>query len=212
MTTYPPEPWDLRGQLHASAFLVPLAAVPAEVPPGCTPVRIGRFGVVGTAWVSYEQGGALSYRELMATLLVRCGRRVLPTIVAIWVDSEASRDGGRELWGIPKDLATFEFRDERFVAREENGPIATGTVRSRLPLPGALPVRFSVVQGLNGAAKISPVRSRASLALSSATFTADPAGRLAFLAGRRPFASFSMRDFRMSFGRPDCGGSRDERA
>ena len=37
MTDYPPEPWDLRGQLHSSAFLVPLADVPVDLPPGCRP-------------------------------------------------------------------------------------------------------------------------------------------------------------------------------
>lgn len=200
MPSYPPEPWRLRGQLHASAFLVPLADVPVDLPPGCTPVRVGRHGIVGTAWVSYEPGGVLSYREVMATLLVRRGRRVLPTIVRIWVDSAASRDGGRALWGIPKDLATFAFRGEDFAAEDEKGPIATGTVRPRLPLPGRLPVGFSVVQWRDGAAKVSRVRARARVALASATFAADPAGPLGFLAGRRPLVSFSLRDFAMSFG------------
>lgn len=207
MSDYPPEPWALRGQLHASAFRVPLSEVAAELPPGCAPVRVGKYGIIGTAWVSYEPGGVLSYRELMATLLVRRGRTVLPTIVRIWVDSEASRDGGRALWGIPKDLARFRFDGDTFTAHDENGPIASGTVRPRVPLPGRLPVTFSIVQGRNGTAKVSPVRSRATVALSSATFDADPAGPLGFLAGRRPFASFTMRDFDMSFGRAPLGNA-----
>jgi hypothetical protein len=199
--TYPPEPWDLRGQLHASAFLVPLSDVPADLPPGCSPVRIGRLGVVGAAWVSYEPGGVLSYREVMATVLVRRGWRVMPTIVRIWVDSEASRDGGRALWGIPKDLATFDFDGLRFAAADDKGTIASGTVRPRLRLPGRWPVAFAIVQWLDGSAKISPVRSRAGISLSSGTLAADPAGALGFLAGRRALLSFSLRDFRMSFGR-----------
>jgi hypothetical protein len=199
--TYPTEPWDLRGQLHASAFLVPLSDVPVDLPPGCSAVRIGRFGVVGTAWVSYEPGGVLSYHEVMATLLVRRGWRVMPTIVRIWVDSETSRDGGRELWGIPKDLATFDFAGARFAAADDKGAIASGTVRPRLGLPGRWPVAFSIVQWLDGAAKVSPVRSRAGVSLSSARWSVEPAGPLGFLAGRRPLLSFSMRDFRMSFGR-----------
>ncbi len=201
MTDYPPQPWDLRGQLHASAFLVPLADVPVDLPPGTTPVRVGGRGIVGTAWVSYEPSGVLSYREVMATLLVRRGRRLMPTIVSIWVDSAASRDGGRALWGIPKDLATFDFRGTEFAARDEKGPIASGTVRPHRALPGRLPVAFSIVQTQDGKALVSPVRSRASVALSSATLDADPAGPLGYLAGRKPFASFTMRDFRMDFGR-----------
>lgn len=199
--SYPDEPWDLRGQLHASAFLVPLADVPVDLPPRCRPVRLGRFGVVGTAWVSYEPGGVLSYREVMATLLVRRGWRVLPTIVRIWVDSEQSRDGGRALWGIPKDLASFDFDGDRRSARDEKGPIAEGRVRPLLRLPGRWPASFSVVQWLGGAAKVSPVRSRAAVSIDRAVLDADPNGPLGFLAGHRALLSFSLRDFRMSFGR-----------
>ena len=36
-THFPVEPWNLRGQMHVSTFLVPLADVPVDLPPGCTP-------------------------------------------------------------------------------------------------------------------------------------------------------------------------------
>ncbi len=198
--TYPPEPWALRGQLHASVFLVPLHDVPHDLPPGCRPVRLGRLGIVGTAWVSYEPGGVLDYSELMSTLLVRRGRRLLPHITHIWVDSDASRAGGRALWGIPKELAKFVFAGGEFSALDDEGPLAAGTVRQWLRLPGRWPVAFQVVQWLNGTAKVSTVRARTGLAVSRATFDADPSGPLAFVAGRRPLLSFSLADFRMRFG------------
>jgi hypothetical protein len=200
MSAYPPEPWDLRGQLHSSVYLVPWYEIPAELPPGCQLVRIGRRVVVGTAWVSYEPGGVLTYRELMSTLLVRRGRRIRPTITHIWVDSEASRDGGRALWGIPKELAKFTIDGPHLAAADDEGPIASGTVRTIGWLPGRWPLRFNLVQSLDGAAKVSPVRTRARLGLARAHLAADPTGPLAFLAGRRPLLSFSVGDFRMSFG------------
>jgi hypothetical protein len=201
MTGYPAEPWDLRGQLRSSVFLVPRAEVPDDLPPGCHPVRIGRYAVVGTAWASYEPGGVLAYRELMAALLVRRGWRLLPTITHIWVDSAASRDGGRALWGIPKDLATFAFGGGDYAAADDAGTIAHGSVRPRLWLPGRWPVRFHVGQQLDGTAKLSPVRVRARLGITHASFAADPNGPLAFLVGRRPLLSVALGDFRMSFGR-----------
>ena len=45
--SYPDEPWDLRGQLHASAFLVPLADVPVDLiarPPHAWDFRPARNG------------------------------------------------------------------------------------------------------------------------------------------------------------------------
>lgn len=197
---YPPEPWHLRGQLHGSLFSVPVIDVPVDLPPGCRPVRLAGKGVVGAVWVSYEPGGVLCYRELMSTLLVRRGARLMPTITHIWVDSVASRDGGRALWGIPKHLASFAFDGCEYSARDDDGPLATGTVRPTLRLPGRWPVRFSVAQWLDGKAKVSPVRSTASLALARGRFEADPSGPLGFLAGRHPFLSFNLGEFRMAFG------------
>jgi hypothetical protein len=142
----------------------------------------------------------LAYDELMSTVLVRRRRRVVPTITHIWVDSLESRDGGRALWGIPKELATFSVTGPAFGCSDGDGPIAAGTARPRFALPGRLPVRFRVVQNLDGAATSTGVRARARVAVGRATFTADPAGPLAFLAGRRPLMSLSLLDFRMTFG------------
>jgi hypothetical protein len=200
MAAYPPEPWQLRGQLYASAFLVPAGELTLDLPPGCSLVRLGGRAVVGAVWVDYEPGGVLCYRELMTTVLVRRGLRVLPSVTHIWVDSEASRDGGRALWGIPKDLASFRFDAGMFAARDSAGPLARGTVRRRRGLPVRLPVRFTLVQELAGRAKLSRVRSVATPAFAQSTFEPDPSGPLAFLSGRRALASFVLRDFRMSFG------------
>ncbi|MGH3626127.1 MAG: acetoacetate decarboxylase family protein [Sciscionella sp.] len=200
MSDYPPEPWELRGQLHSSVYLVPFYDIPAEVPPEYLPVRFGRYAVVGIAWASYEAGGVLDYRELMSTMLVRRAWRLLPTITHIWVDSEASRDGARALWGIPKDLAEFTFARHSYAAADAEGPIATGTVRPLAWLPCRWPVALELVQWSNGAAKVTQVRARARLGIARAHLDADPSGPLAFLAGRRPLLSFSVGDFRMSIG------------
>jgi hypothetical protein len=197
---YPPEPWGLRGQLHAAVFVVPRHEVPVDVPAGCRLVQVGGRVVVTTAWVDYEPGGVLSYRELMATVLVRRGARPMPTITHIWVDSVASRDGGRALWGIPKELAAFELDGPGWQAADDHGVLARGTVRQRWRLPGRWPLRFAVAQWLDGRVKVSPVRASAAIALDRAEFAADAAGPLAFLAGRRPLLAVSVLDFRMSFG------------
>jgi hypothetical protein len=201
VTGYPPEPWQLRGDLHASVLLVPADRVPLDLPPRCRAVRVAGRAVVGLVWVDYRPGGVLSYRELMATALVRRGAHIMPHIVAIWVDSAESRAGGRALWGIPKELAEFTVADGRFAAVDEKGGIARAEVRRRAAVPGRWPLRFSVVQRLAGAAKISPVRSRGRLALAHAAVDVDPDGPLGFLAGVRPLLSASLTGFEMCFGR-----------
>jgi hypothetical protein len=217
--TYPPEPWHLRGQLYLSTWLVPRARLP-EFPPALAerarPVVIGGRAVVGTAWVRYEPGGALHYRELLSAVLVRVGARPGVSIVNIWVDSEASRAGGRELWGIPKELATFDLPDvpadraSVLTARATaagGAPVGEARISAGRRLPGRWPFGFSVTQ-LRGERVLStPVRGRAGLRFGAAQWRPDPAGPLAYLSGRRPWLTLWLTDFRLVFGRATRGGS-----
>lgn len=122
--TYPAEPWHLEGQMHVSLWLAPRAAIPQDLPPGTRPVTIAGRCPVGTAVVLYEADSVLRYTELLCAVLVRRRARVMPWITEIWVDSPPSRDGGRALWGIPKELASFGVSREmglRATASDERG-------------------------------------------------------------------------------------------
>ncbi|MET7425105.1 acetoacetate decarboxylase [Dactylosporangium sp. NPDC005555] len=202
--SYPPSPWSLRGRMHVSVWAVPLADVPAlpgELAGAVRVLRVGRRAFVGTAWVDYRPGGDLAYRELLSAVLTRAGWRPRVTITHIWVDSVPSRDGGRALWGIPKDLATLAVpAGGRASAATGDGPIASATLPRGGGLPPRLPVGFRVVQALAGRAKTTAVRSTARYGPARVAWSVAPGGPLGFLAGRRPLVSFVAADFRMRFG------------
>jgi len=213
---YPAEPWDLRGQMHLSIWSLPAARIPQlpeDLAAVARPVSIGGRGLVGTAWVEYEPGGVLQYRELLAAVLVRHRARPAVSIFGIWVDSQASRDGGRELWGIPKELAELgidppgggETGGLTAWARTQAGPIAQTSISPGRRYPGRWPVRFSVVQLLDGQVAETPVRGWASLQRSTAAWHVQPDGPLALLSGRQPMVSVTLRDFRILFGRRPAG-------
>lgn len=204
---YPPEPWNLQGQMYVSVFLVPhrlLPPLPAELRAAVRPLLVAGRAVVGTAWVTYEPGGTLHYREVLSSVLVLDSARPRVSITEIWVDSVASRDGGRALWGIPKDLAdlTVDPADGHTVrvSAVAGRSIAAGVVRPRWTVPGRFPVAFSVVQALGEAVCRTPVRGRAGLRGGAAAWRADPAGPLGYLAGRRPFLTVVVKDFALTFG------------
>lgn len=190
--THPPEPWKLRGDLHLSVWF--LRERDWEVPEGTSVVRLGPWCVVGTAWVDYRPGSVLTYRELMSTLLVRKGLRLYPTITHIWVDSPRSRDGGRALWGIPKELAEFTVDGPEWTATS----IARARVRPGARLPGRWPVAFRVAQMLAGKLKLSRVRSTSGLRFARVDW--DAGAPLPFLAGHSPALSLTLTDFDMTFG------------
>lgn len=182
--------------MHVSFWLLRRGTAPRADVPGVQQLHLFGRLLVGAAWVVYTDDGVLAYDELMCTVLVRQGWRIIPSITHIWVDSVASRDGGRALWGIPKQLAEFTVDGPRFAA----GGLAATTVRPGPALPGWWPVRFAVVQELAGRALRSPVRATGRWRLARAAWHPDPVGPLAFLRGR-PLITVSIEEFRMRFGR-----------
>ncbi|WP_232323636.1 acetoacetate decarboxylase family protein [Catenuloplanes japonicus] len=195
--TYPGEPWHLKGRMHVSVWLVPAAALPAH-PQGLAapPLRIFGRVPVGAAWVSYEPGGVLTYRELLSARLVRDRGRVRATITEIWVDSEASRDGGRELWGIPKDLADLVTESSPMSA----GGIARAVLRRGVGFPGRVPLRLRLLQMLHGRPKAAGVRGSAALRLGRVDWEVVREGPLGYLGGRRPLVTLSLTGFDVWFG------------
>lgn len=197
MTAYPPEPWDLTGVGHVTLWRLPVAALPA-LPFSARPLAVRRTALVATAFVRYDERGLMAYDELLAGVVVRLGRRVGLSITDIWVDSESSMHGGRELWGIPKDLATFGSLH----AETASGPIASATFSPRrvpgLPVPRLL--RGSTVQTRAGRTIASPVRAGGRVRPAQATWSLDADGPLAWLRAGRPVTSVVAEDFSMRFG------------
>jgi hypothetical protein len=196
--TYPPAPWNMHGQLWLSLF---------RVREGDHPDRPA--GVYGAALVSYERPSPLIYSELLVARQVE--KRV--TITDIWVDSADSREGGRELWAIPKELCDFRLSNTgnrlqrtswtaslagRPIARAQFSDVSNLTLRT--PFKGATRQERppedhrageEVLATLKGSAKVLPCRG---------SWEFNDAGPLAWLAGKRPLASFRMADFSMAFG------------
>lgn len=194
---YPPEPWDLTGTGAITTWRVPVGALP-ELPSGVRAAAVRGTALVTTAFVRYDDRGLMAYDELLAAVLVRHGRGVALSITDIWVDSETSVAGGRGLWGIPKDLATF---GEHF-AETADGPIAAASFSARrgpaVRLP--LPLRGAVVQTLDGRTVASPIRAGGTVRPARATWDLAEDGPLAWLRGGRPVTSLLARDFSMRFG------------
>jgi hypothetical protein len=196
MVSYPPEPWVLHGRACLSVWSVPVTALP---PLPVRPVTLSGRAVVGTAFVDYQPPGMV-YRELVAAVLVRHGLRLGVSITRIWVDSAASRAGGRELWGIPKELAEFEWdRGLTASARDVDGTIAS--VRAEPPRFGLwLPLMTSTWQAFGRGLARTPLRATGSVAPLRATWSISPGGRLSWLRPHRPLVSVGIRGLRMKFG------------
>lgn len=172
-------------------------------------------GVYGVGLVDYQEGSPLTYGELLVARRVvvpepdpTAGKHV--TVTDIWVDSEPSRQGGRELWGVPKEIAHFAWTrvgsgampdTTAVVSTPEGTEIARASYASPLLLPPRVGFSGSTWQRrddgtpvsaeLSGSGRSFPVRGRWD-------FAAD--GPLGWLRGARRLGSVAMHDFRMVFG------------
>ena len=193
---FPSPPWSLTAQMWLSVFAVRESGRPDRP-----------AGVYGAAFVDYT--GVLAYHELLVARLHDPVRRRV-RVTDIWVDSVASRDGGRALWAIPKQLADLPLRSSGYgpATRTSFGAVADGrhvASGAFVSVPGAALVRAplamatsqqrsdgtEVVTGFGGSARPVPCR---------ASWRFDPDGPLGFLHGRRPMVSLLLRDARLTFG------------
>jgi acetoacetate decarboxylase len=108
---YPDAPWRLHGEL---------VVVPAR---GLRGVMLARY-----------TGGTLAYHELIVFSHATARGMV---VSHIYVDDEQSMAGGREIWGLPKQLATFTYGRARFTARQGDVTLLHARIRRRR---GAIPL------------------------------------------------------------------------
>jgi Acetoacetate decarboxylase (ADC) len=153
-SSFPPPPWRLAGPAAVAGGLLPLHAARRALPGGLSvrPVTPGH-AVAALVLVRYGEGSVLSYSELGLLVGPVAGAgRLGGWVQGMWVDSEASRAGGRAIWGVPKELARFEWledgRSRAVTVRDEAGalllraswrrPAATIPLRATSAFFGAL--------------------------------------------------------------------------
>ena len=153
--SHPAPPWHLNGE-----FVI----VPALVKPRA----------LGGVLLANYTSGTLVYRELI--VFERATRRGM-VISHIYVDDEQSLSGGREIWGLPKELATFAYGPSRFEASQGN-VLLSARIRRR---PGRLPLLVP-----------APIVSEAGATLGIARVKAAPALVTLDVPPDSPFAHLGL--------------------
>lgn len=189
--------------MRASLWLVPRQALEGLLPEGAVPITMDERVLVLTGWSTYTPGGVLEYRELLCAAVVGSWRTPSVSVTHIWVDNPASMAGGRELWGIPKQLARFTpLSSEGFgeEVRDDRGFIASLAFGRSASLPGRWPVPLRTLQTLNGKLKVTRLRATGQVGFGQATWHFAEDGPLAFLRGLKPVFSMRLGSMAVSFG------------
>ena len=115
---YPPAPWKCSGQMWTGIFKSHVARqLPGELKHLLDP----HLFVVSL--IRYLDG-TLRYDELLFGTPARLGLRLGIHVDDIWVNDRASLWGGRRIWGLPKNLADFNWDVSTVQITDEHGLIA----------------------------------------------------------------------------------------
>jgi acetoacetate decarboxylase len=132
---YPPAPWRLKGYGLQTLHLVDIDRVRPFVPAHLKVLSCFPGKTLGSIYVGiYEDGATLQYSELIAApaLILERGK-IGAWISHINVDNPDSVVGGREIWGLPKELAQFTWEGAGVVVTQSDRPLCR--LRSNWQLP-----------------------------------------------------------------------------
>ncbi len=134
--SYPPAPWHLYGTALASFQAIDLAIARQFVPIDFDLVTVLPGKTLGCLYLSaYDWNSTLQYHELIvAPALVRYQGKIGAWISHIYVDNPQSVEGGRNIWGLPKQMADFTW-DDRQVTVSQDSNCLCRVDRSPLELP-----------------------------------------------------------------------------
>ena len=126
MSEYPAPPWHMHGDMLCVPYVVRERDLELPFP---TVGTLGRAAGM-LAWVRYAEPSPLTYDELIwMPSIVRAGSRRGQYVEAMFVDDPTTLRAGRELWALPKTMATFERSGDRIEVAGD----ASMTLRFRKP-------------------------------------------------------------------------------
>jgi hypothetical protein len=149
---YPSPPWHLHGDAIQTLHWLDIDRVRPTIPASLGIVSLLPGKTLGSVYAArYGQGSSLEYNELIVVSgLVHQAGRWGAWISHIYVDHPDSVQGGREIWGLPKELAQFTWTKQEQLSvqvSQADRPLCLLQVDPRslsIPLPVAAPIMSQI--------------------------------------------------------------------
>jgi len=120
---YPQAPWTLKGYAILTLHFINIDRVRSLIPSELKIIPVWPGKALGGVYLSYYgTGSVLEYSELIVVpAFVSYRGKIGDWVSHIYVDNHDSLAGGREIWGLPKELAEFTWENgDRVTVRQEN--------------------------------------------------------------------------------------------
>ena len=216
---YPTAPWTLQGYALQTLQLIDIEQVRPLIPPAFEIVSVLPGKTVAGVYLSYYgSGSVLEYSELIVNAaILRYGGKIGGWVSHIYVDSADSVAGGREIWGLPKELAEFTWeKGSRAVSGYENSVIVRQGERTlcrlsynqpSLGLP--LPFTGDVFSTLSASILLFKGELKGRLGLVGSQLQVPSESPFASLGLERPWLTIYCDEMRFVAGAPEVVGQRE---
>lgn len=203
-----PAPWHLAGSGSIVLYRFPRAWALEH---GQIPERLrGAFlgGVGAVMLVDYRASPVGPYREaLFIPGQFRLAGRVASSITRIYVSTWPSVEGGRQNWGLPKELADITIESSNFTVEVAGNPILAAGVEPvgpYVPLhTGWLPVPTLIGQERAGTLYLTRLSGRGAVRLAHLRHVSAYAPAFPDLAPFRPLVALHVAHFTLTFPVPE---------
>lgn len=208
--SYPQAPWTLKGYAVQTLQLVDIDRVRPLIPSELEIVSVWPGKTLGGVYISsYQVGSVMEYNELIIVGgLVRYKDKFGSWISHIYVDNSDSVAGGREIWGLPKEMAEFTWikaDNPSVIVRQENQPLCSLSYsKPTIALPLALAAPSLSCLGADFLLFKAEFESR--LSLVSGKLEVPPESPFASLNLGQPWFTIYYDDLRLLAGTPEVVG------
>lgn len=118
---YPQAPWTLQGKAFQTLHLLDIDRVRPLIPSELNIISVFPGKTLGGVYLSYYgTGSVLEYSELIViSAILSYNNKFGGWVSHIYVDNSDSVAGGREIWGLPKEMAEFTWKDDNRVSVQQ---------------------------------------------------------------------------------------------
>jgi acetoacetate decarboxylase len=212
--TYPPAPWNLKGFAVQTLHLVEIDRARNFVPAGLEIVSVLPGKTLGSVYVSsYQAGSVMEYNELIvAAAVVRDRGKVGSWISHIYVDNLDSVAGGREIWGLPKEMAEFTWENNSVTVNQENRNLCRLNYQDNLLSFLRLPQNLSAnsFSGLSSELLLFKASFQAKINSISAKLEIPSDSPFVNLNLKQPFLSLNLKELNLVANRPEVVGEKQQ--
>jgi hypothetical protein len=211
--TYPAAPWNLQGFSLQTLHLLDVDRVRPLVPAQLQIFSVLPGKTIGGVYIaSYGKGSTLEYNELIVVsgLVYRSGQ-IGSWISHIYVDNPDSVAGGRNIWGLPKQMAEFTWeRHKTSSVQVKQGEQLLCNLSSEWELPGwQQPVAVSSFGVLNSELLTFSGQGTMKLHLAGTKLAVPPESPFGELNLGQPWLGFYSHFLDLKINAPSVVGSID---